>query len=209
MIRINKKAAKAMEFASFRKKENVTDDELLFAVSNFETAISNQYGLIFHCLVRNYDNEYANVLFGESVKDLKELGNNFGHLPEVQAFFGLIDSQSIKIEYHVIEKENFQVPEGFSCVEKGTFALKEASDADKIPGISEKIEKEYLDTFENTQAHFIGRTGTDLFSEVTIGKTLAKTKQICLGYFENDSCMELLNKADKDTLKLDFWYLIA
>ncbi|AJW65122.1 hypothetical protein VO54_03696 [Elizabethkingia miricola] len=91
MIRLSNNEAKAMEFTRFRKKENITDDELLFAALKFEKAISTQSGLIFHCLVRNYNNEYANVVFGESIKDLKALGENFGHLPEVNHFFDLIE----------------------------------------------------------------------------------------------------------------------
>lgn len=40
MIRFNNEPAKGMEFTSFRKKENVIDDELLFAVLKFETVLS-------------------------------------------------------------------------------------------------------------------------------------------------------------------------
>lgn len=209
MIRLSSKAAKAMEFTSFKKKETISDDELLFAVLKFEEVISKQDGFIFHCLVRNYDNEYANVLFGESIKGLKELGDNFGHLPEVTNFFKLIEMQSVKTEYHEIRKENFLVPTFFSCIEKGTFALKNENDIDNLLNSSENIEKEYLNGFENTQAHFIAQVDCNLFSEITIGKALAKTKEICMGYLGNEFCEELLNLADKETMKLDFWYLIG
>ncbi|MGU9937870.1 hypothetical protein ACTS9D_02390 [Empedobacter brevis] len=209
MIRKSHRSAKAMEFTHFRKKETVTDDALLFAALAFETAITAQSGLIFHCLVRNYDNEYANVLFGESLQDLKNLANTFGHLPEVTRFFELIDPQSVHIEYHEIQQDNFKVPEGFSCIEKGTFTLVKEEDADSLLHISENIEKEYLNKFHNTKAHFTGRVGDKLFSEITIGQTLAQTKQICMGYFDNPFCMELLNKADKETMNLDFWYVMA
>jgi len=47
------------------------------------------------------------------------------------------------------------------------------------------------------------------FSEITCGKTLAKTKQICFGYFDNPYGLELLSLADKDSMELDFWFLIA
>lgn len=209
MIRLSNNAARAMEFTRFKKKESITDDELLFAVLNFETAISKQSGLIFHCLVRNYDHEYANVVFGESVNDLKALVNNFEHLPEVKEFFDLIEMKSVKIEYHEIQKENFLIPTDFSCIEKGTFSLKNRDNSKKLFKISESIENEYLNVFENTRAHFIGKVAENLYSEVTFGMTLAKTKQICMGYFDVAICMELLNIADKDTMKMDFWYLTA
>ena len=78
MIRINNHSSKVMEFTRFRKKKDVLDDELLLAVLKFETTLSRQQGLVFHCLVRNYDNEYVNVLFSESIQCLKDLENHIG-----------------------------------------------------------------------------------------------------------------------------------
>ncbi|MGV4413747.1 hypothetical protein [Chryseobacterium sp. T1] len=209
MIRFNNNLAKAMEFTSFKKRENVTDNELLFAVLKFETVLVQQKGIIFHCLVRSYNNDYANVLFADSIDVLKDLGKNLGHLPEVQSFFEMVDTKTVKIEYHEIQKDNFQIPKEFSCIEKGTFSLNDIKDSDQLLSVSEKIENEYLDTFENTQAHFIGILNENQFSEVTFGKTLAKTKQICFGYFDNPYGLELLNLADKESMELDFWYLIG
>lgn len=117
--------------------------------------------------------------------------------------------KTVKIEYHEIQKDNFQIPKDFSCIEKGTFSLNDSNDSDQLLSVSEHIENEYLNTFENTQAHFIGILDENQFSEVTFGKTLAKTKQICFGYFDNHFGLELLNLTDKESMKLDFWYVIA
>ncbi|WP_100075580.1 hypothetical protein [Chryseobacterium camelliae] len=209
MIRISSKEAKAMEFTRFRKKESVTDDELLYAALKFEKAIASKNGLIFHCLVRNYDNEYANVLFSETMLDLKELANHFGQHPDVQNFFELIEMPSVSIEYHTIQKEKFVIPSDFSCIEKGTFSLIDINDEKKLLNISEDIEHNYLKQSDNTRAHFIGQVESNVFSEITFGRTLAQTKQICMGYFNNAFCMKLMNLAKKDTMNLDFWYIIA
>ncbi|MDR2205866.1 MAG: hypothetical protein LBE36_06905 [Flavobacteriaceae bacterium] len=209
MIRLNNNSANAMEFTSFKKKENVSDDELLNALSNFETTLSKHPGLIFHCLLRNYSNEYAHLLLASSMNNFKNLESNLGHFPEVKFFFELIDMQTVKIEYHEIQKENFQVPTNFSCVEKGIFSLKEVNNFDKLLQISDTIEKEYLNTFENTKAHFIGTINTNRYSEITFGETLGKTKQICMGYFENTFCKKLLEISDETSMELDFWYVIA
>ncbi len=209
MILLNTGPAKAMEFTSFRKRENITDDELLFAVLKFETVLAQQEGILFHCLVRNYKNEYANVLFADSIEALKDLSKNLAHQPEVQRFFEMVDGRTVKIEYHDIQKDNFEIPTHFSCIEKGTFSLNDINNSDKLLSVSENIENEYLSAFENTQAHFIGKLVENKFSEVTFGKTLAKTKQICFGYFENLYGLELLNLADKENMELNFWYLIA
>lgn len=209
MIRLNSDPAKAMEFTRFRKRDNITDDELLFAVLKFETVLAQQKGVIFHCLVRNYENEYANVLFADSIETLRDLGKNLGHLPEVQRFFEMVDMRTVKIEYHEIQKDNFGIPTDFSCIEKGTFSLNDINDSDRLLSVSRNIENEYLSAFENIQAHCIGALGENKFSEVTFGRTLAKTKQICFGYFENPHGLKLLNLADKESMELDFWYLIA
>ncbi|MFD2037519.1 hypothetical protein ACFSKL_22185 [Belliella marina] len=209
MIRVSNNFAKAMEFTSFKKKETVTDDELINAVLRFETVLGKQSGVISHCLVRNFKNEYANVLFVTEFDDLKKLEKNMMQLQEAQDFFSLIDEQSVKMTFHKILKDDFQVPDHFSCVECGTFALKNESDNLKLLTISEGIEKEYLDTFENTKAHFIGSIKGNRFSEITIGETLGKTKEICFGYFNNPFCKQLLEIADEKTMELDFWYLTA
>ena len=209
MIRVSNNFAKAMEFTSFKKKETVTDDELINTVLEFETVLGKQSGVIFHCLVRNFENEYANVLFVTELDDLKKLEENVMKLSEAQDFFKLIDEQSIKITFHKILKADFEVPNHFSCVECGTFALKNDNENHKLLTVSKNIEKEYLNTFENTKAHFIGSVKENRFSEITIGETLGKTKEICFGYFNNQFCKPLLEMADETTMELDFWYLIA
>ena len=209
MIRVSNYFAKAMEFTSFKKKENVTDDELINAVLKFETVLTKQSGVIFHCLVRNFKNEYANVLFVTEIDDLKKLEENIMQLSEAQDFFKLIDEQNIEMVFHKILKDNFEVPNDFSCIECGTFTLKNKNEKHKLLTLSDGIEKEYLSTFENTKAHFIGSVKENRFSEITIGKTLGKTKEICFGYTSNQFCKPLLEMADETTMKLDFWYLIA
>ena len=142
MIRVSNNFAKAMEFTSFKKKDSITDDELINAVLKFETVLSKQSGVIFHCLVRNFKNEYANVLFVTEIDDLKELEEKVMQLSEAQDFFKLIDEHSVKMAFHKILKDDFEVPNHFSCVECGTFSLK--NENHKLLTISESIEKEYL-----------------------------------------------------------------
>lgn len=209
MIRISNSFAKAMEFTSFKKKETITDDELINAVFQFETVLAKQDGVIFHCLVRNFENEYANVLFVTEIDDLKRLEENLTQLQEAQDFFKLIDEKSVKMAFHRILKDDFKVPSLFSCVECGTFQLKNRDENLKLLTVSENIEKEYLNTFENTKAHFIGSVQENRFSEITLGETLGKTKEICFGYFNNQFCKSLLEMTDETTVELDFWYLIA
>jgi len=198
-----------MEFTSFKKKETVTDDELTNAVLKFETALASQPGVIFHCLVRNFKNEYANALFVENIEHLHLLGKEMALLPGAKDFFALIEMDSVKMVFHEILKDNFKIPEGFSCIEHGTFTLKEEATIESFIKVSDNIENHYLSAFDNSLAHFVGRVKDKKVSEVAIGRTYAKTKQICYGYYDIQYGKDLLNISDLDTMELDFWYLIA
>lgn len=209
MIRVNNNFAKAMEFTSFKKKENVTDDELINAVLKFETTIAKQKGVIFHCLVRNLNNEYANVLFVEHIEHLHVLSKELAAHPEAKDFFSFIDMTSVKMEFHEILKDNFKVPEGFACVECGTFTLKADASIDALLKVSEELEQHYLHNFDNHLGHFVGSVAAQKVSEIALGKTYAKTKQECFGYYENQYGQAFLNLADLNSVVLDFWYLIA
>lgn len=210
MIREIDKNAKALEFTSFRKKENVSDDDLIKAVLQFENELLSSFnGIIFHCLVRNFDHQYANVLLARDKNVFTELAQKANESKAALHFFSLIESESVKMNFQSIEKDNFVVPAHFSCVEYGTFALKDATQFPQLLEASTQIEKEYLSKTENTQAHCIGQIEENMFAEVTFGTTLGKTKEICMGYLENEHCQPLLAMTDDTTMQLDFWYLIA
>lgn len=210
MIRVSSLSPKAMEFTSFRKKEGVTDDELMKSVLDLEKHfLTKQEGIIFHCLVRNFDNEYANVLFTKDMESLTSLEKAVGDNLYAQAFFSLMEMEGIKMNFHQIGKDNFEIPEHFSCVECGTFSLKAGNGFEDLLKISENIEKNYLNNFENTLGHFIGTTGENIYSEITLGKTLGQTKEICMGYTESPVCRPLLKMADEKSMDLGFWYVVA
>ena len=210
MIKKKQAIAEVMEFTSFKKKENVTDDELIQAVIQFENSfLASQENILFHCLVRNFNNEYANVLFADNMNSINKLFEDAKSNNSAKHFFSLIENESVKITIHQIEKENFVIPENFSCVEHGTFSLKEKNEFKDLIKTSNTIEQEYLNKLENTKAHFIGTISENVYSEITFGETLGKTKEACFAYMENVFCKPLLEMADETTMKLDFWYLIA
>lgn len=198
-----------MEFTSFIKKKSFTDDELLNAVLKFESLFLNQKGFVFHCLVKNYKDEYANVLFTENRANLDMILKEISSTQEAKDFFNMIEMDTVKIEIHNILKDEFIVPEGFACIEHGTFRLKEDVAIESLIDVSNKLEKHYLNNFDNSLQHFIGHVKDKKVSEIAIGKTYAKTKQICYGYYDNQYGKSLLELADLESLNLDFWYLIA
>ncbi|SEB35770.1 hypothetical protein SAMN04489761_0091 [Tenacibaculum sp. MAR_2009_124] len=209
MIRPNSGKPKIMEFTSFKKREEISDEELIQSVRQFENSfLAKEEGILFHCLVRNSNNDYANVLFTENMESMKELEKAAANSEEATYFFSLVEPGSVQMNFQTIEKNDFIIPDSFSCVEYGSFSLKDVSNFENLLSVSETIEKEYLSKSENTKAHFIGKITENHFSEVTFGSTLDKTKEICSGYTQNEYCIPMLEMADADSMKLDFWHLI-
>lgn len=209
MIRLSNAPVRAMEFTSFKKKTEVSDDELLFAVARFERQFTQIDGLVYHCLVRNYDNEYANVLFATSMEVIKSLATVIGDTRETQDFFSMVEMTSVQVEYHEINKPNFTLPAYFGCIENGRFALKEASQSPALLSTSDAVEESYLHQYENTLGHFISTRGENEYSEIILGQTLGNTKEICYGYFDNEACLSLLSLIDESSMQLGFWYVIG
>lgn len=210
MIRLNGNQPKVMEFASFEIKDTTTEDELINAVLAFEEKfLTNQKGILFHCLVKNQQKTYANILFAESEEALLHIQQSANQEQIAKDFFSLMKVDSVKMNIHNIEKNDFEIPEHFSCVEHGTFLLKSTSSLENLKANSNKLESFYLNDFTNSKGHFIGSLKDNKFSEVAFGQTLGKTKQICYGYLTNEIGIEFLNLLDDKSMNLDFYYVLA
>lgn len=210
MIRLNGNQPKVMEFASFEIKDTTTEDELIYAVLAFEEKfLINQKGILFHCLVKNQQKTYANVLFAENEEALMRIQQSANQEQIAKDFFSLIKVDSVKMNIHSIEKNDFEIPKHFSCVEHGTFLLKSTSSLENLKANSDKLESLYLNDFTNSKGHFIGSLENNIFSEVAFGETLGKTKQICYGYLNNDIGLKFLSLLDDTSMNLDFYYVLA
>lgn len=210
MIKNLKHQPTVMEFTSFNKPKDVSDNELLSVVREFETEfLSQQPGILFHCLVRNMNNSYANVLFARSKQDLDQLFKAAENNSAANKFFSVVDESSVNITYHNILKPSFNIPPYFSCIELGMFTLKEDIEEKMLLEASHLIESHYLKKTGNTQGYFIGQLSNHMFSEVVFGETLAQTLEVCNGYLENSYCKTMLEMIDESSTKLDFWYLIG
>ena len=210
MIKNQNHQPTVMEFTSFNKHKDVSDRELLSVVRKFETEfLSKQPGILFHCLVRNMDNTYANVLFAKSKQDLDKLFKAAENNSAANKFFSVVDEPSVNITYHKILKSDFKIPSHFSCIELGMFTLKEGIQENILLNASKQIENQYLNKTTNTQAYFIGNLSDHMYSEVVFGETLAQTQEVCNGYLENSYCKTMLDMIDESSTQLDFWYLIG
>jgi len=78
MLRLNQVKPTVMEFTTFTKADNITDEDFISLVIKFEhDYLKNQPGLLFHCLVRNLNGEYANLLFADNIQSIKDIENGF------------------------------------------------------------------------------------------------------------------------------------
>lgn len=210
MIRVKGNKPQAMEFASFKIKKDVTEDDLINAIIAFEESfLQNQKGILLHCLVKNQMDTYANVLFAESETALKEMQETANKNEFAGTFFSMIESETVSMNIHTIENDSFQIPTSFACVEHGTFKLNANVTLNDLKVKSHKLEEEYLNHFTNSKAHYIGSLNNSLFSEVTFGESLGKTKQICFGYLQNKIGLEFLELLDDKTMQLDFYSVLA
>jgi len=212
MIQVNQAIPTLMEFTTFAKANDVTDEELIDLVMNFERDyLKKQSGLSFHCLVRNLKGEYANLLFADNIESIKNIEQGFSSNDSAKKFMAAINLQTAKVRYHEILDKNFQVPTGFTCFEHGTFSPNSAVDfsESRLLSVSKQIEEDYLNTFENSLGHFIGKVDDKTYSEITFGKTLGRTREICYGYFNIEAGKQMMAMLDPKTTDLDFWYLIA
>lgn len=209
MIKVKNLSASVMEFTRFRVKENTTESDLLKAITDFEALFLNlQNGIVFHCLAKNNKGEYANFLLAENTTVLMAIEKDITSNPGALSFLNLIDRESVEIHYLNIEKESLFVPDVFSCIEFGIFALREGN-LQELLAVSDSIEKNYLSRFPNTKLHFIGSHPDDIYAEVTFGVSTEETQQICAGYMADLYCLPLMEMLDDTRLSLDFWDVIA
>ncbi len=203
---------KAMIFAKFVKKDGVSIDEIMTASLKFQkNFIANQEGVSFHCLLSNLKGELADVVFAEDQNTLTSLMSNFEADPHAKSMMELIDGSSVKHYQSIILKEGFAMPEYFSCLEFGTFCIKdkETFNEEKMLNTSNEIEETYLNNHAASLGHFMGRIDDLTYSEVAFGTSIGHTKSICYGYLENSTCQKLLNMYDPKSMDLDFWYPLA
>ncbi len=212
MLRENDNTPKAMEFTVFSKARGVKDEDLINAVMQFEKEyITQQEGVIFHCLVRNLNGDYANLVFADDMGSLKNLPKGFMDSDVCKQFLECVDKDTVKMHHHTIMKDNFVIPDNFACFEHGTFVIKKdiGFTEDKMLTIADTLEKQYLNDFDNSRGHFMGKLDDETYSELAFGRTLGKTREICYGYFGVDAGLQLMDLYDPESTELNFWYLIA
>lgn len=210
MLRTKNTHAGLLEFARFRKQDHISDEALIEAVLDLEQQFfAHQDDVYFHCLVRNFAGEYANLLLASSHEAHKAIqAAAFGH-SAAQHFFSMLDMANTHMHLLDISAAKFDVPSSFSCVEFGSFQLQPTATRALLQQCNEDLETQYLAKFKNTKGHLLTAMDNETFAELTFGESWGQTRQICFGYDKDTHGQAFLSLLHPDSFNLDFWYVVA
>ncbi len=201
-----------MGFARYDTKPGVAAEDVVDAALNWQDRfLDKQDGIAGHCLLRNLNGGFADAMFAVDPAAMQAMNENFENDGNAKAMLGLLDPGSIRLTSNIILKDGFTVPEGFSCIEFGTFSPADTGTFSEaaLRDASAAIEDDYLSKSSNVVDHFMGRIDDTTYSEVAFGRSLGRTRRTCQGYADEPVCGDLLAMFDPDSVDLDFWTVIV
>ena len=203
---------KAMGFARYEKRDGVETAEIIEAALNWrQDFLSTQEGIAMHCFVGNDKGHFADAIMASDQQSFMAMCEAHPQAKSSQEFMALLKPDSIRLTPNMILKENVGVPTDFSCIEFGTFSPKspEQFDEKSMLEISDRIEQKYLSKFDEPRAHFMSKVDETTYSEIAFVENLGMARRICNGYVQDDTCLELLDIFDPESVDLDFWFKLA
>ncbi|WP_421781951.1 hypothetical protein [Kiloniella litopenaei] len=202
---------KTMGFARYEKRDGVETAEIIEAALNWRhDFLSTQEGIAMHCFLGNDKGHFADAIMARDHQSFMAMCEAHPQAKSSQEFMALLKPDSIRLTANTILKENVTVPTNFSSIEFGTFSPKpEVFDEGKMLEISNRIEENYLNQFTEARAHFMGKIDDTTYSEIAFVENLGMARRICNGYVQDDTCLELLDIFDPESVDLDFWFKLA
>lgn len=200
-----------MGFARYHKKTGVDSAELIAAAREWQTSfLGEQPGIAMHCFLGNLIGEFADAILATDQQSFLAMAQAHPDAPSSIRFMDMLDKDSIQLKQNSLLGGPKPVPTGFSCVEFGTFAPKDAVfSEDRMMAASDRIERDYLAGFSEAKAHFMGKIDDSTYSEIAFVETSGAARCICNGYIGNETCMPLLDLFDPISVDLDFWHVLA
>ncbi|WP_162938127.1 hypothetical protein [Kiloniella sp. EL199] len=209
---------KTMGFARYEKRDGVETADIIEAALNWrQDFLSTQEGIAMHCFLGNDKGHFADAIMASDHQSFMTMCENHPNARSSQEFMALLKPDSIRLTANAILKESVTVPTDFSCIEFGTFSPKspeqfddqEQFDEATMLEISDRIEQKYLNKFTEPRAHFMGKIDDTTYSEIAFVDNLGMARRICNGYVQDDTCLELLDIFDPESVDLDFWFKLA
>ncbi|QPC88562.1 hypothetical protein GA830_06090 [Mesorhizobium sp. NBSH29] len=203
---------RVLGFARYEKRHDAAPVDVVAAALRWqEEFLAQQDGIAFHAFFGNLRGGFADLILARDDAAFAEMTSRYAEAESARKFVDLLDRESIRLCKSTILKDPLSLPDGFSCVEFGTFRIPagRATTAQTVKDASDHIEATYLRGSDNTREHFVGLINDETYCEVVFGRSLAETRRTCLGYLDNPDCQKLLTLFDPESVDLDFWYLLA
>lgn len=204
MINVVGAKPKVVELSIFSRAEGVSADDLIRSFLRFEQDyLSEQRGVMFHCLAQNSKGLYGSLLFAQDLITLDEVTRSFPCSKVYPSLLGCIDRNTAYTQVHTILSERFLLPESFQYIEIGEF---EPKDKD----LSTRLEEVDFRQTANTVGYFLGRRNDGHFLEFVFGETLEHThSQILDSEYGIGINTDHDETFDTSTGSFSFWSLIA
>jgi hypothetical protein len=212
MLRKDIGSVAVMGFARYSAKPGVDPTELIAAARVWQKEfLENQPGIAMHCFLGNMKGEFADAILATDEEAFLAMAQKHPNEPSSAPLMKMLDTNTIRLAKNDLLGQPKSLPEGFSCIEFGTFNPKDPASFSEtdLMAASDKLEQTYLSRFDETKSHFIGRIDENTYSEIAFVETSGAAREICAGYTENDDCSPMLVMFDPDTVDLDFWHVLA
>ena len=212
MLRRDLGPVSVMGFARYKLNDAVDPAEFIAAARHWRLSfLEEQEGIGMHCLLGNQSGDYADAILATSEAAFEAMSRAHVDHAASAPLMKMLDRESIRLTKNILLGDPKAMPDGFSCIEFGTFRPKDGPffSEDKMMAASDQIERRYLSRFNESKAHFMGKVDDNLYSEIAFVSTTGAAREICNGYVDNSDCLPLLAMFDPSSVDLDFWHLLA
>ncbi|WP_294612267.1 hypothetical protein [uncultured Roseovarius sp.] len=212
MLRKNVGPVSVMGFARYSSKPGVDPADLIAATRVWQTEfLAHQPGIAMHCFLGNLKGDFANAILATDEASFIAMAQEHPNAPSTGPVMEMLDRDSIRLTKNNLLGEPAPLPEGFACVEFGTFSPKETKSFTEngLLEASRRIEGAYLSKFEEAKSHFVARIDEKTYAEIAFVETTGAAREICAGYVGNKDCTPMLEMFNPESVDLDFWHVLA
>lgn len=212
MLKCDLGLVSVMGFARYRLNGEADPAQFVTAAREWQKSfLKEQPGIAMHCLLGNLKGEYADAILAIDQVSFLATSQAVSSAPSSKQMMGMLDQKSIRLSQNILLGVPKPLPDGFSCIEFGTFKPKDNTSFSetKLMADNDKVEQKYLSRFNEVKGHFIGKIDDETYSEISFVEDTGVAREICNGYLADKECLTLLEQFEPTSMELDFWHLLA
>lgn len=212
MLKFDLGLVSVLGFARYRLNDEADPAQFVTAAREWQKSfLKEQPGIAVHCLLGNLKGEFADAILATDQASFLAMSQAVFSAPSSKQMMDMLDQKSIRLSQNMLLGTPKPLPDGFSCIEFGTFKPKDTASFSeiKLMADNDKVEQEYLSQFNEVRGHFIGKIGDETYSEISFVEDSGAAREICNGYLKNKECLTLLEQFEPTSMELDFWHLLA